>query len=184
VTLKGADGTTELTTTTDPLGAYQFNALPTGKYTLEVSVPGFKQFSRAAVPVLANDALTVNLALQVGAMAESMSVRAARPAVLPAPAADPGGIRVGGQVSAAMILRKVAPAYPPDQRDQGISGVVQLVAIIGKDGQIGNIHALGGPAGLIDAAIQAASQWVYKPAMLNGVPVPVETRIDISFELQ
>jgi len=184
VTVKSTDGSTELTSTTDALGAYQFNALPTGKYTLEATVPGFKRLTSAVLPLLPNLAINVNLGLQVGSLSESMSVRAARPSSLPAPAAEPAGIRVGGQVASAMILKKVAPAYPPDQRDQGISGVVQIEAIIGKDGHIGYIHALGGPSGLIDAAIQAASQWVYRPATLNGVPVPVETRIDISFELQ
>jgi TonB family protein len=187
VTLKGADGTGDLTATTDAVGAYQFNALPAGKYTLEVVAPGFKRFSRGALQVPANDVLTVNPGLEVGSVTEAVRVTAARPAFVPTPAVESPvfyGIRVGGNVSAAMILRKVAPIYPQDQREQGISGVVHIAAIIGKDGHMTEIRALGGPSGLINAAMQAAAQWVFKPAMLNGVPVAVETNIDISFELQ
>lgn len=92
-------------------------------------------------------------------------------------------IRVGGNVQSAMILRKVPPVYPEAAKAARVSGVVQLAAIIGKDGTIQELHTLGGPAELIQAAMDAVKQWVYKPTLLNGSPVQVETTIDINFTL-
>jgi len=64
-----------------------------------------------------------------------------------------------------------------------VSGVVQLAAIVAKDGTILELRTLGGPPLLIQAAMDAVKQWVYKPTMLNGNPVEVETTIDINFTL-
>ena len=129
---------------------------------------------------------TVNVSLALGGVSEALTVIAARPATAAAPAATPQGerIRVGGNVQPAMILRKVMPVYPDDLRSQGISGTVHLAAIISKQGYLTAIHPLGGPEELIAAAVEAASQWVYRPSLLNGEPVQVETAIDITFELK
>ena len=181
------DSTTQ-TAVSDPVGAFQFTALPAGKYTVKAMVRGFKVTSRTGVFLQPDQKVTLDLRLQVGGIKEGLTVTAARPAVTATPAAQPqpqsDRIRVGGMVQAAAILRKVPPTYPEDQRALGISGVVQLAAIVGKDGSIQELRALGGPAGLIDAAMKAASQWAYRPTLLNGEPVAVETNIDISFELK
>jgi protein TonB len=60
---------------------------------------------------------------------------------------------------------------------------VHLQAIIAKDGTIQQLHSAGGPALLIQAAMEAVRQWVYRPTMLNGEPVEVETTIDVNFTL-
>ena len=61
--------------------------------------------------------------------------------------------------------------------------VVHLAAVIAKDGTIQELHSLGGPALLIQAAMDAVKTWIYKPTMLNGEPVQVETTIDVNFTL-
>jgi protein TonB len=97
--------------------------------------------------------------------------------------AAPTRIKVGGNVQSAMIIRKTPPTYPQLAKSARVSGVVHLAAIISKDGTIQELHSLGGPALLIQAAMDAVKTWVYRPTMLNGEPVQVETTIDVNFTL-
>jgi protein TonB len=92
-------------------------------------------------------------------------------------------IKVGGAVQSASILKKTPPVYPQLAKSARVSGVVHLAAIIAKDGTIQELHSLGGPALLIQAAMDAVKTWVYRPTMLNGEPVQVETTIDVNFTL-
>ena len=92
-------------------------------------------------------------------------------------------IRVGGNVQSAMTVTKVPPKYPEAAKAARISGVVHLAVIIGKDGTVQEIHVLSGPAELSQAALDAVKQWVYRPTLLNGEPVQVETTIDVNFTL-
>jgi protein TonB len=92
-------------------------------------------------------------------------------------------IKVGGNVQSAMIIRKTPPVYPQLAKSARVSGVVHLAAAIAKDGTIQELHSLGGPALLIQAAMDAVKTWIYKPTMLNGEPVQVETTIDVNFTL-
>jgi len=92
-------------------------------------------------------------------------------------------IKVGGNVQAAMVMHKVQPIYPQLAKSARVSGVVHLAAVIAKDGTIQELHSLGGPALLIQAAMDAVKQWVYKPTLLNGEPVEVQTTIDVNFTL-
>jgi len=113
---------------------------------------------------------------------------AAPPPPPPPPAAPkkdptPQRIKIGGNVQGAKIIRKPSPVYPQLAKSARVSGVVHLAAIIAKDGTIQELHSLGGPALLIQAAMDAVKQWVYQPTMLNGEPVQVETTIDVNFSL-
>jgi protein TonB len=92
-------------------------------------------------------------------------------------------IKVGGNVQGAKIIRKTPPIYPQLAKSARVSGVVHLAAIIAKDGTIQELHSLGGPALLIQAAMDAVKTWIYQPTMLNGEPVQVETTIDVNFTL-
>ena len=83
-----------------------------------------------------------------------------------------------------MIVNKVPPVYPPVAKLARVEGTVHLAAVIGPDGTMKELHTLGGPALLIQAAMDAVKQWVYKPTLLNGEPVSVETTIDVNFTLQ
>jgi len=97
--------------------------------------------------------------------------------------ATPQRIRVGGQVQAANLIRKVTPVYPQLAKSARIQGVVRFTAIIGKDGTIQNLQLVTGHPLLVEAARQAVSQWQYKPTLLNGEPVEVVTQIDVNFTL-
>ena len=76
-----------------------------------------------------------------------------------------------------------AAAGPPDARAAGISGSVVLQARIGKDGVVQILSAISGPPELQAAAIDAVKQWVYRPYLLNGAPVEVNTTITVNYHL-
>lgn len=95
----------------------------------------------------------------------------------------PQRIRVGGNVQAANLIKKVTPVYPPLARQARVQGTVRFTAIIGKDGTIQNLQLVSGHPLLVPAATEAVKQWLYKPTMLNGEPVEVITQIDVNFTL-
>lgn len=94
---------------------------------------------------------------------------------------NPERIRVGGNVQAANLVRKVTPVYPPLAKQARIQGVVVLEAEISKEGTIENLKVITGHPLLIQAAIDAVKQWRYKPTMLNNEPVPVVTTVTVNF---
>lgn len=94
-----------------------------------------------------------------------------------------GPMPVGGRVQSAKLTRQVVPAYPALARSARISGVVRLQGIIGKDGAITNLQLISGHPLLVQAALEAVRQWVYKPTLLNGEPVEVIAPIDVIFTL-
>lgn len=101
----------------------------------------------------------------------------------PPPPAAPKRIFVGGDVQAAMIVQQTQPAYPSLARRGRIHGSVLLKAVIGTDGKIKNLSAASGHPLLVDAALDAVRRWTYRPTILNGVPVEVNTEIVVRFEL-
>jgi len=97
--------------------------------------------------------------------------------------ATPQRVRVSQGVTQGLLIRKVQPAYPPLARQARIQGTVLLQAEISKDGQIENLRLISGHPMLAPAAIEAVKQWRYKPYILNGEPVEVETQITVNFTL-
>jgi protein TonB len=99
-------------------------------------------------------------------------------------APKPTRIRVGGNVQAANLIRRITPVYPPLAKQARIQGQVRFTAIIGKDGAIQNLQLVSGHPLLVPAAQDAVKQWLYRPTLLNGEPVEVVTQIDVNFTLQ
>lgn len=97
--------------------------------------------------------------------------------------ATPQRVRVSQGVSNGLLIRKVQPAYPPLARQARIQGQVLLQAQISKDGTIENLQLISGHPMLAPAAIEAVKQWRYKPYMLNGEPVAVDTQVVVNFTL-
>lgn len=101
----------------------------------------------------------------------------------PPPKVTPSRIRQGGNVQAAKLINRVTPNYPPLARQTRIAGTVRLHAIIGKDGTVQQLTLESGHPLLVQAALDAVRQWRYQPTLLNGVPVEVDTTIDVIFSL-
>jgi protein TonB len=81
------------------------------------------------------------------------------------------------------LIRRVQPTYPPLARSARIQGQVVLAAIIGKEGSIEKLRVLAGHPMPVHAAVEAVSQWRYRPYILNSEPVEVETQITLNFSL-
>jgi TonB family protein len=97
--------------------------------------------------------------------------------------ATPRRIRVGSNVQAANLMTQTRPVYPPMAKAAGVQGAVQLKATIGPDGHVQDLQVVSGQPLLVQAALDAVKDWVYRPTLLNGSPVTVETTIDINFTL-
>ena len=102
----------------------------------------------------------------------------------PPPPPPPQRVKISAGVTAGMRERMVSPIYPPLAKAARVSGAVVLQAVIGKDGTIQHLKALSGHPMLIPSAIEAVSQWRYKPYYLNGQPVEVDTQVTVNFVLQ
>ena len=97
----------------------------------------------------------------------------------------PPGMRfkTGDKVTAAKLVKRVNPVYPPLARQTRISGTVKFHVIIAKDGSVQQLEVLSGHPLLVQSAIDAVRQWKYQPTLLNGEPVEVDTTIDVIFAL-
>jgi protein TonB len=101
----------------------------------------------------------------------------------PPPKPTQSRIKQGGAVTAASLINRVQPVYPPLARQTRVSGTVRLHAIISKDGSVQQLEVLQGHPLLVQAALDAVRQWRYRPTLLNGEPVEVDTTIDVIFSL-
>jgi periplasmic protein TonB len=88
-----------------------------------------------------------------------------------------------GVMTGYLLDNKTVPQYPAIARAARIQGTVVLQATIAKDGAIQNLRVINGPPMLQQAAIDAVRSWRYKPYLLNGEPVEVETTINVIFNL-
>jgi len=81
------------------------------------------------------------------------------------------------------LMRKLQPKYPPLAIAARIQGSVVLAAVISKQGTIENLKLVSGHPMLVSAAIDAVRQWQYRPYVLNGEVIEVETQITVNFTL-
>jgi len=87
-------------------------------------------------------------------------------------------------VTNGMLIKKQFPIYPQDAKDARVSGTVVLQAIIGRDGAIHELHVVSAPwPSLAASSLICVSHWQYKPYLLDGQPVEVETEIRVMFAL-
>jgi TonB family protein len=88
------------------------------------------------------------------------------------------------EIMTSLIIKKVEPIYPKEAKKAHIQGKVVVVATIGTDGKTYDLRVISAPsASLANSAFRAVSQWEYKPFLLYGKPVPVETTIVATYTL-
>ena len=99
----------------------------------------------------------------------------------PPPPVPQGPVRIGGQLSAPALVKRVEPVYPAIAQAAAIDGIVILDAIVDEHGRIQSLKVLRGHALLAKAAIAAVEQWEYEPLKLNGTPTPFELTVSLWF---
>jgi TonB family protein len=92
-------------------------------------------------------------------------------------------IRVAGNVQRATLIHQEVPVYPSEAKSHGVRGTVVLHAVIGKDGSIRDLDVNEGVCSLARSAVEAVKKWRYRPTLLNGDPVEVDTTISVVFAL-
>ncbi len=116
----------------------------------------------------------------IGSVISSTNSIAAVPRFVPA---TPTRVRISGGVTKGLLIHREEPTYPTLARAARVQGDVVLSAIIDVNGQITNLQLVSGHPMLVPAALAAVKQWRYKPYLLNGQPVEVETTITVIFTL-
>jgi protein TonB len=102
----------------------------------------------------------------------------------PAPPAPQQPVRIGGQISAPELLRRVEPVYPDIAVMAKVTGTVILEAMVATDGTVESVKVLRPVKFLDGAAIDAVKQWRYKPLILNGMPVPFVLTVTLTFSIK
>jgi protein TonB len=101
----------------------------------------------------------------------------------PAPPVPTRGVLVSSSVLQGLLIRQVRPVYPRLAIITRVQGAVVLDALISRAGTIENLRVVSGHPLLVRAAVEAVQQWRYRPYLLNGEPVEVETQITVNFTL-
>jgi protein TonB len=97
--------------------------------------------------------------------------------------ATPQRIRISAGVTKGLLIQRIELPYPTLARAARVQGDVGLSAVIDTNGHITNLQLVSSHPMLVPAAIAAVKQWRYKPYLLNGQPVEVETTITVIFTL-
>jgi TonB family protein len=95
----------------------------------------------------------------------------------------PNAVTVSAGVAGGLLMRKTAPIYPSIAKTARVQGTVVLAATISRAGRIQDLQVISGPAMLRQAAIDAVRTWQYKPYMLDGQPIDVQTTVNVDFTL-
>ncbi len=98
------------------------------------------------------------------------------PGQAPAPGAP---VRLSSGVAAGQLLLKVTPVFPAEARERHISGSVVMHVVIDAQGNVADATVISGPEVLRESYLAAIRQWKYRPYLLNGVAVPVDTTISV-----
>ena len=101
----------------------------------------------------------------------------------PPPPAPRAPVRIGGQIQAPALVKRVPPVYPPLAVNAKVQGVVILEATVGRDGRVEDVEVLRSVPLLDKAAIDAVRQWVYAPLLLNGQAERFILTVTVSFSL-
>jgi periplasmic protein TonB len=94
-----------------------------------------------------------------------------------------GPVRLPSTLVAGLLLYKPAPLYPAIAKAAGVEGTVVLQATISKTGTIENLRVISGPGMLHQAALDAVREWRYRPYVLDGLPVELETTVNVVFKM-
>jgi TonB family protein len=172
-------------TTSDASGKYALTGIPAGEYEVSVLKPGFAAHNGKLFFAAGQDS-SLDVALLLGAVNERINVTGepSEPFIANNHA-SPARLNIGGDVQAAHLEKQVRPAYPLAAKQARIQGSVLLHALIGEDGALKALSVLNSDidTDLAKAAVEAVSQWVYRPTLLNGQPVEVVTNITVNFTL-
>lgn len=143
----------------------------------QMEVKGVQRIARIALCAVLGGA-TCGTAVAVGLRVDADSTKPAT-----AGQKNPSAVNVSASVMQDNVLTKTPPVYPVEAKKAHVQGKVLLDAVIGDDGSVENLRVVSGPTKLQQSALDAVKQWKYKPFLLNGRPVAVNTTITVTYSL-
>lgn len=157
-------------------GQFEITGLPAGEYELQVMKLGCKTYDVPNVTLQPGDTRSLDVNLVTGPSEGA--------AALPKQTV-PSKIRIAGNVEESNLFTTVPPKYPAAAKSHGIQGTVVLRAIIAKDGTVESLVVSNQADPLLArSAVEAVSHWRYRPTLLNGNPIAVETQISVVYSLR
>lgn len=181
---RGSGGAPAVTAVTNEVGRFDFPALVPGSYSIQAELPGFATYRGPRIEIKSSQSVYQNIFMSVGNISQRVVVSTTGQPRPPAPQVTPRRVRVGGNVIAANLISQVKPIYPESAREAGIEGMVHMQGIIGADGSFMTLRVVSSSdVDLAKAALEAVKQWRYKPTLLDGEPIEVQTEIEVEFKL-
>ena len=92
-------------------------------------------------------------------------------------------VSISAGVAVGLVIQKTAPVYPALAKSAHVTGTVVIQATISKNGAVGNLRVVSGPAMLRQAALDAVKNWRFRPYLLDGEPVEVDTAVNVNFAM-
>jgi beta-lactamase regulating signal transducer with metallopeptidase domain len=195
LTLSNTQSQSKYEIKSDANGHFEFVGLAAGNYTLLYEFPGFAFLKREGI-VLSGQTFESNAVLQVGSIQETITVTdeaptpqqqaafAVRARAVPGPRFNPCKNNPrGGCIAPPAKIKDVRPIYPAGAP----AGHVEVAAVIGTDGRVASVDVVGngngGPAdlSLADAAAAAVREWEFTPTLLDGDPIDVRMKVNVTF---
>jgi len=166
-----------------PITSIDFGAVPAAiqeKVRAEIGVAEGDKISAAHLPAIKEAVNKVDKSLNVN-MNSTQDGKQLTIASQPEP--ESKVIEVGGNAQSAALIYKPSPRYPREAKLAHVQGQVRLIVTIEKDGVVKDIELQSGHPMLVQSAMDAVRQWVYRPTLLNGEPVAVRTTVDVNYTL-
>ncbi|MQA29878.1 MAG: TonB family protein [Luteitalea sp.] len=189
LTISNTQNRTRHEVKTDATGRFEFVGLPGGEYSFEATYVGFA-ISRETLTLSPGQLMSKNVALQLGSLQETITVRdsdsppvaAARRAAAPVSPPPCVAGTVGGNIKVPKKLVDVKPNYPSNLRTSRATGQVEMEATIGPDGSVREVQVISSPyPDMTTAATDAVRQWRFSPTLLNCAAVDVNMHVSVSF---
>ncbi|HUR33098.1 MAG TPA: TonB family protein [Vicinamibacterales bacterium] len=157
--------------------------LPADAYAAPVEAPSEIRPEMPDLPVASRDGVEGGIVGGVqGGIVEGLSV--APPPPPPPPPAPKQAVRVGGNIQAPTLVKRVEPTYPDLALVAKVTGMVILEASVGADGGVESVRVLRSVKFLDEAAIAAVKQWRYAPLVLNGIATPFVLTVTLNFSVK
>jgi len=158
--------------------------LPADAYAAPVEAPSEIRPEPPEMPVAARGGVEGGVVGGVQGGIVGGLIAAAPPPPPPPPPAPVQTVRIGGNIQAPMLIKRVEPTYPDIALVAKVTGLVILEASIGTDGTVQSVRVLRSVKFLDEAAVEAVKQWRYQPLVLNGVPTPFVLSVTLNFSVK
>jgi len=158
--------------------------LPADAYAAPVEAPSEIRPEMPDLPIASRDGVEGGVVGGVQGGIVGGLVAAPPPPPPPPPPAPKQAVRIGGNIQAPALVKRVEPTYPDIALVAKVTGLVILEASVGADGSVESVRVLRSVKFLDQAAVDAVKQWKYSPLVLNGVATPFVLSVTLNFSVK